>query len=111
MEGRGRAGAAGQQRPGTDQAFVETPDGLRIEILEDKKQTFPIQHEHVHFFLPEAAIPKSQAWYAKTFGAKTATRNKAPVADIPGVQLRFAKADDSRNSPPRARCSTTSAST
>src|SRR3977135_220103 len=31
-----------------DQAFVETPDGLRIEILEDKTQTVPIKNEHVH---------------------------------------------------------------
>ena len=83
--------------PGTnnrlDQAFVVTPDGVRIEILEDKTQTMPIRHEHVHFSLPEAEIPKAQAWYAKTFGGKAGTRNNAPVVDIPGAQLRFAKAD------------------
>jgi catechol 2,3-dioxygenase-like lactoylglutathione lyase family enzyme len=50
-----------------DQAYVETPDGVRIEILEDKTQAMPIRHEHVHFFLPEAEIPKAVAWYAKTF--------------------------------------------
>jgi catechol 2,3-dioxygenase-like lactoylglutathione lyase family enzyme len=76
-----------------DQAYVNTPDGLRIEILENKNQSAPIQSEHVHFFLPEAAIPQSQAWYARIFGAKAGQRNNAPVADIPGVQLRFAKAD------------------
>jgi catechol 2,3-dioxygenase-like lactoylglutathione lyase family enzyme len=77
-----------------DQAFVETPDGVRMEILEDKTQTVPIRNEHVHFFLPEAEIVKAQAWYAKTFGGKVASRNNAPVVDgIPGVQLRFAKAD------------------
>jgi catechol 2,3-dioxygenase-like lactoylglutathione lyase family enzyme len=83
--------------PGTnnrlDQAFVVTPDGVRIEILEDKTQTMPIRHEHLHFSLPEAEIPKAQAWYAKTFGGKAGTRNNAPVVDIPGAQLRFAKAD------------------
>ena len=76
-----------------DQAFVVTPDGLRIEILENKTQKYPIQHEHVHLFLPEAAIAESQAWYAKTFGAKPGVRNNAAVADVPGVQMRFAKAD------------------
>ena len=76
-----------------DQAYVNTPDGLRIEILENKNQPMPIQSEHVHFFLPEAAIPQSQAWYGKIFGAKASVRNNAPVADIPGVQLRFNKAD------------------
>src|SRR3979409_2569898 len=43
--------------PGTnnrlDQAFVETPDGVRIEILEDKTQPMPIRGEHVHLWLPE----------------------------------------------------------
>src|SRR6202049_5013000 len=76
-----------------DQAYVETPDGVRMEILEDKTQTVPIRNEHIHFFLQEAEIPKAQAWYAKTFGGKAGTRNGAPVVDIPGVQLRFAKAD------------------
>jgi catechol 2,3-dioxygenase-like lactoylglutathione lyase family enzyme len=76
-----------------DQAYVNTPDGLRIEILENKNQPMPIQSEHVHFFLPEADIAKSQAWYEKVFGAKASVRNNAPVADVPGVQLRFTKAD------------------
>ena len=76
-----------------DQAYVTTPDGLRIEILENKNQNVPIRHEHVHFFLPESAIAESQAWYGKIFGAKASLRNNAPVADIPGAQLRFNKAD------------------
>ena len=76
-----------------DQAYVETPDGLRMEILEDKTQRVPIRGEHIHLSLTEAEIPKAQAWYAKTFGGKAGTRNGAPVVDLPGVQIRFAKAD------------------
>jgi catechol 2,3-dioxygenase-like lactoylglutathione lyase family enzyme len=76
-----------------DQAFVVTPDGVRIEILEDKTQAMPIRHEHVHFYLLEAEIPKAQTWYARTFGGKTGTRNSAPIVDIPGAQFRFTKAD------------------
>jgi hypothetical protein len=64
VDGGGRAGRARKQRP----------------------------PRSVHFFLPQAAIPQSQAWYAKIFGAKASQRNNAPVADIAGVQLRFAKA-------------------
>jgi len=85
-----------------DQAFVETPDGVRIEILEDKTQSTPIRNEHVHLSLPEAEMPKAQAWYAKTFGGKPGTRNDAPVVDLPGVQLRFAKAD-TKQAPTRGR--------
>jgi catechol 2,3-dioxygenase-like lactoylglutathione lyase family enzyme len=83
--------------PGTnnrpDQAFVVTPDGVRIEILEDKTQSVPVRNEHIHLSVPEAEIPKAQAWYAKTFGGKAGTRNNGAVVDIPGVQLRFTKAD------------------
>jgi catechol 2,3-dioxygenase-like lactoylglutathione lyase family enzyme len=85
-----------------DQAFVETPDGVRIEILEDKTQSMPIRHEHVHLYLPETEIPKAQAWYAKTFGGKPGTRNNAPVVDIPGVQIRFTKSD-TKEAPTRGR--------
>jgi catechol 2,3-dioxygenase-like lactoylglutathione lyase family enzyme len=76
-----------------DQAYVETPDGLRMEILEDKTQRVPIRNEHVHLSMTEAEIPKAQAWYAKTFGGKAGMRNGQPVVDIPGVQIRFLKAD------------------
>jgi catechol 2,3-dioxygenase-like lactoylglutathione lyase family enzyme len=85
-----------------DQAFVETPDGVRIEILEDKTQSVPVRNEHVHLFLPEAEIAKAQAWYAKTFGGKAGTRNNAPVVDVPGAQLRFTKADNAQ-APTRGR--------
>ena len=85
-----------------DQAFVVTPDGVRMEILEDKAQAMPIRHEHVHLSLPEAEIPKALAWYAKTFGGQTGTRNNAPVVNLPGAQLRFATAD-TKQAPTRGR--------
>src|SRR5437667_10363219 len=85
-----------------DQAFVETPDGVRIEILEDKTQSMPIRHEHIHLFLPEAEMVKAQAWYAKTWGGKAGMRNNQPVVDIPGAQIRFAKAD-TKQAPTKGR--------
>jgi len=83
-----------------DQAYVVTPDGVRIEILEDKTQTVAIKNEHIHLSLPEAEIPKAQAWYAKTFGGTAAVRNDAPVVNLPGVQLRFAKAENNAKQVP-----------
>jgi catechol 2,3-dioxygenase-like lactoylglutathione lyase family enzyme len=74
-----------------DQAFVTTPDGLRIEILEDKTQTIPIRHHHIHFYVAEDQIPKIQAWYAKNFGAKPGMRGTNVAADIPGANLSFSK--------------------
>ena len=77
----------------TDQAFVVTPDELRIEILEDRNQKFPIQHHHVHFFVPESSIPEIQAWYSKIFGAKPGMRAQNKAADIPGANLTFSSTD------------------
>ena len=85
-----------------DQAFVVTPDGVRMEILEDKTQGVPIRHEHVHLSVPAAEVPKAQAWYAKTFGGKPGLRNNAPIVDAPGVQIRFATAD-TKQAPTRGR--------
>ena len=85
-----------------DQAYVETPDGVRMEILEDRTQTVPIRNEHIHFALPAAEIPKAQAWYAKVFGGQTAVRNNAPVVNLPGVQLRFNTAE-TKQAPTRGR--------
>ena len=83
--------AMGKDR--TDQAWITTVDGLRVEILEDKSQTVPVRHHHVHFHLAESAIPSIQAWYAKHFGAKPGMRGRNQAADIPGANLTFTKSD------------------
>ncbi|MFL6304152.1 MAG: VOC family protein [Candidatus Sulfotelmatobacter sp.] len=77
---------------GMDQAWVTTADGLRVSILEDKTQSMPIRHDHIHFSIDDAAIPQMQAWYVKHFGAKPGMRNETPVAELPGTELRFTKA-------------------
>ena len=43
-----------------DQAFVVTPDGVRIEILEDKTQSMPVRNEHVHLscWRPKSPRPR-----------------------------------------------------
>jgi catechol 2,3-dioxygenase-like lactoylglutathione lyase family enzyme len=96
--------AAGVQiQPGnkgrTDQAFIFTADALKIEILEDKTQTVPIRHHHVHYYVPESDIEKIQAWYIKHFDAKPGTRAGTGVlyknANIPGAELTFSKTDKS----------------
>jgi catechol 2,3-dioxygenase-like lactoylglutathione lyase family enzyme len=85
-----------------DQAFVVTPDGVRIEILEDKTQSMAVRNEHVHLSVPKEEVAKAQAWYAKTFGGRMGTRNNAPVVDLPGVQIRFATAE-TKQAPTRGR--------
>ena len=105
VAGRRRADRDGQDDngPRTDQAWVTTADGLRIEILEDKAQTVPIQHHHVHFYVAEAAIPDIQAWYVKHFGAVAGMRGKFQAADIPGAEPDLHQDPTRRPSPTLGR--------
>ena len=75
-----------------DQAFVTTPDGLKIEILEEPSMSDPIAFHHIHFFVSEAALPEIRAYYVKMFGAKSGKRGQFETANLPGVELTFTKA-------------------
>jgi catechol 2,3-dioxygenase-like lactoylglutathione lyase family enzyme len=77
----------------TDQAWIMTGEGLKVEILEDKSQTIPIRHHHVHFYVAESTIPEMQAWYARHFGAQPGKRGRNQAADVPGANLTFTKSD------------------
>jgi catechol 2,3-dioxygenase-like lactoylglutathione lyase family enzyme len=79
---------AGPAQPGgASIAFALAPDDLKVEFVEAKQQTIPITLHHVHFFNPSNT--EMQAWYVKTFGAKSRTGGAFPAADLPGVALNF----------------------
>ena len=78
--------------PTTNIAFVLGPEDIKVELVEVKAQTAPIQLHHVHFFGEQQ--PEMQAWYAKVFGAavQPANPNQAFVtAQLPGVTLSFTR--------------------
>jgi len=78
-----------QVRP--TQVYLIGPDDLRVEILEDKTIDAPLKMHHLHFYT--ASPLEAQAWYAKTFGAVAGERGQFDAADLPGVNLTFAKAE------------------
>jgi catechol 2,3-dioxygenase-like lactoylglutathione lyase family enzyme len=78
-----------QARP--TQVYLIGPDDVRVEILEDKAIDVPLKMHHLHFYV--ASPLDTQAWYAKTFGAVPGKRGQFDAADLPGVNLTFAKAD------------------
>ena len=78
-----------QTRP--TQVFLIGPDEVRVEILEDKTIDAPLKMHHLHFYT--ASPLEAQAWYAKTFGAVPGKRGQFDAADLPGVNLTFAKAE------------------
>jgi catechol 2,3-dioxygenase-like lactoylglutathione lyase family enzyme len=85
------AGLAVETTARADQAWLMTPDGARVEILEDTSIAQPIRMHHVHFNV--VAVPEMQAWYAKHFGAVPGTRGQNAAGDLPGVNLTFGKVD------------------
>ena len=72
-------------------AFVMAPDGIKVELFEDKSMSGDIALHHVHFATPDVAA--MQAWYAKAFGAVPGTRGSFQAADLPGVNLTFSGSD------------------
>jgi len=80
------------QAGGASIAFTLAPDDVKVELVENKQQTIPIALHHVHFFNPKNA--EMQAWYVKTFGARSRTGGAFPAADLPGVALNFSPSAD-----------------
>ena len=90
---------------------VFSPEGERIELLEDRsenvqitfadakvingkadgpKMTVPILLHHVHFYVPESSVPEIKAWYIKNFGAVACKRWHYEAADLPGMNINIA---------------------
>jgi predicted enzyme related to lactoylglutathione lyase len=84
--------AAPAQPGGLSIAFALGPEDVKVELLEYPKQAIPITLNHVHFFNPQNT--EMQAWYVKTFGAKSRTGGAFPAADLPGVALNFSPSPD-----------------
>jgi catechol 2,3-dioxygenase-like lactoylglutathione lyase family enzyme len=73
------------------QAFITGPEDVRVELLEDKTISSPIEMHHVHLFVTDPL--EAQAWYVKHFGAVAGKRARFDTANIPGAELAFNKAD------------------
>ncbi len=69
------------------QAFVYAPDRTRIEILEDKSISNPIQFYRVHLVTP--APKDAQAWYVKLFGGTPTKVGNLDALQFPGGMMTF----------------------
>lgn len=67
-------------------AFAMTPDGVKVEFVEDRTQAESIALHHVHFAGP---VEQMKAWYVKTFNAVAGKRGSFQAADLPGVNLTY----------------------
>jgi len=67
--------------------FVLMPDGVRLELLEEKAQTSTIVMHHIH--LTTVNGEKLREWYVKTFGAEVGSRRSLPSAMFNGNEVDF----------------------
>lgn len=79
------------QQDNPQQAFVMAPEDVKVELLEDKTMSFPIEMHHVHMFV--TAPLEVQAWYVKNFGAATGKRGDFDTANIPGAEISLSRQD------------------
>ena len=71
-------------------AYAMAPDDVKVEILEMKAQSAPVQSHHIHFF---GAQKEMHAWYMQTFGATSVPSGNPAAfisAGLPGLTMNFA---------------------
>ncbi len=73
------------------QMFLNGPDGVRVEILEDASIKSPVEMHHIHLFVPDPMA--AQAWYVNNFGAIAGKRGQFDTATVPGAEIAFNKVD------------------
>jgi catechol 2,3-dioxygenase-like lactoylglutathione lyase family enzyme len=78
------------ERDNTCIGYVLGPDNVKVEIVENRSQTIPIQNHHIHFHTPR--VDELRAWYVETFGAVAGMNGNFKVVDLPGVNIRFTQA-------------------
>ncbi len=79
------------ERNNPQQAFITAPEDVKVELLEDKTISSPIEMHHLHMFVTEPL--EVQRWYVKCFGATVGKRGAFDTANIPGVEITLSKQD------------------
>ena len=74
------------------QAFVMSPEMVKVQFVEDKTLATAVAHDEILMKVPNVA--DASAWYAKWFGAKIVKQGQTTIAQIPGMNIRFAETKD-----------------
>src|SRR5262245_40588881 len=83
--------------PQVGQGFINGPDGVRVEIYEDKSIATPMQMHHIHLMVSDP--PAAQKWYSQQFGAIPGTRlggvgttrTQFDTVNVPGTEVTLSK--------------------
>ena len=71
------------------QAFVMAPNNVKVQLVEDAALATPIASSEMLMKVPSAA--EAAAWYEKWFGARIVKQGQSTIAEIPGMNIRFAE--------------------
>lgn len=72
---------------GNPNAYIDGPDGLKVEVQEDVTLTGPPTPNHVHYYAKD--IFALRDWYVKTFGAVPRKRGTLDTADIAWMNITY----------------------
>jgi catechol 2,3-dioxygenase-like lactoylglutathione lyase family enzyme len=71
--------------------FIMAPNKAKVELVEDRHLATPVATDAVVMKVPDVAA--GAAWYEKWFGAKIVRKHGELYAEIPGMNIRFEKAE------------------
>jgi catechol 2,3-dioxygenase-like lactoylglutathione lyase family enzyme len=71
------------------QAFVLAPNGIKVQLVEDTALATPIASYEMLMKVSSAA--DAATWYEKWFGARIVKQGQSTIAEIPGMNIRFAE--------------------
>jgi catechol 2,3-dioxygenase-like lactoylglutathione lyase family enzyme len=74
------------------QAFVMAPNNVKVQLVEDTTLTTPIASYEM--LMKVSSATEAAAWYEKWFGARVVKQGQSTVAEIPGLNIRFAETKD-----------------
>ena len=77
--------------PSVGQGFLTAPDGVRVEIYENKSIATPMQMHHIHLLVTDPL--QAQQWYAQNFGAAAGKRAQYDTANVPGTEITLGKTE------------------
>ena len=77
---------------GFPNAYVFPPDGVRVELQEDKELPVEIAGYHIHFRTPD--VEDLLSWYEDVFGLTRRARGTIQTTtDLPGMNMSFGTAE------------------
>ena len=78
----------GKRVAGNTIAYVLGPEGIKVELIENKEIAYALQMHHIHWSTTDGDAMRE--WYVEHLGAEFGSRIGQPAGQLPNVNLTFA---------------------